>query len=183
MSAEFDARYARTGRPSVPPERRLRARLLQVLYTVRSERQLLAPLDYILLYRWFVGLGIDAPVWDRTVFCANRDRLLSAGAAREFCDRVLAMAEWQPRVSAEHFSVAGTLIDAWAFHKSFVRQAGNSPEKPAGRFHRRAAEQCHPPEHHRPRRPAVPDGRRHRGPAPLHHPRPGREPERPHRRS
>ena len=133
MSAEFDARYARTGRPSVPPERLLRALLLQVLYTIRSERQLMEQLDYNLLYRWFVGLGIDDPVWDRTVFCANRDRLLSEGMARDFFDRVLAIAEWKHLVSDEHFSVDGTLIDAWASHKSFVRKDGNGPDKPAGR--------------------------------------------------
>ena len=133
MSAEFDARYARTGRPSVPPERLLRALLLQVLFTIRSERQLMEHLDYNLLYRWFVGLGIDDPVWDRTVFCANRDRLLSEGAARGFFDRVLAIAEWQQRVSEEHFSVDGTLIEAWASHKRFVRKDGSGPEKPAGR--------------------------------------------------
>jgi IS5 family transposase len=104
-----------------------------VLYTIRSERQLMEQLDYNLLYRWFVGLGIDDPVWDRTVFCANRDRLLSEGAARDFFDRVLAIAEWQQLVSEEHFSVDGTLIEAWASHKSFVRKDGSSPEKPAGR--------------------------------------------------
>lgn len=133
MSAEFNARYARTGRPSVPPERLLRALLLQVLYTVRSERQLMEQLDYNLLYRWFVGLGVDDPVWDRTVFCAHRDRLWSEGAARDFFDRGLAIAEWQQRVSEEHFSIDGTLSEAWASHKSFVRKDGSGPEKPAGR--------------------------------------------------
>lgn len=133
MSAEFDARYARTGRPSVAPERLLRGLLLQVLYSIRSERQWMEQLDYNLLFRWFVGLDIDDPVWDRTVFCANRDRLLSEGAAREFFDRVLAIVEWQDLASTEHFSVDGSLIEAWASHKSFVRKDGGGPDKPGGR--------------------------------------------------
>jgi transposase len=133
LSAEFTARYSHTGRPSVPPERLLRALLLQVLYTVRSERQVIEQLDYNLLFRWFVGLGIDDPVWDRTVFCANRDRLLSEGSARDFFERVLAIAEWQDLVSDEHFSVDGTMIEAWASHKSFVRKDGSGPERPQGR--------------------------------------------------
>jgi len=133
LSDEFAALYSHTGRPSVAPEKLLRALLLQVLYTIRSERQLVEQLDYNLLFRWFVGLGIDDPVWDRTVFCANRDRLLSKTLAREFFDRVLAIAEWQSLVSDEHFSVDGTLIEAWASHKSFVRKDGNGPDRPAGR--------------------------------------------------
>jgi transposase len=133
MSGEFGRRYARTGRASVPPERLLRALLLQVLYSLRSERQLMEQLDYNLLFRWFVGLGIDDPVWDRTVFCVNRDRLLSEGAARDFFERVLAIAEWKNLTSAEHFSVDGSLIEAWASHKSFVRKDGGGPEQPAGR--------------------------------------------------
>lgn len=133
LSDEFAARYAHTGRPSVAPEKLLRALLLQVLYTIRSERQLVEQLDYNLLFRWFVGLGLDDPVWDRTVFCANRDRRLSEALAREFFDRVRHIAEWQDLVSDEHFSVAGTLIEAWASHKSFVRKAGGGPDRPAGR--------------------------------------------------
>lgn len=89
MSAAFSARYSHTGRPSVAPEKLLRALLLQVVYTIRSERQLVEQLDYNLLFRWFVGLGIDDAVWDRTVFCTNRDRLLTEGGAREFFQRVL----------------------------------------------------------------------------------------------
>lgn len=133
MSGEFDAKYSRLGRPSVPPEKLLRALLLQVLYTIRSERQLVEQLDYNLLYRWFVGLGMDDPVWDRTVFTANRDRLLSEGSARDFFERVRAIAEWQGLVSDEHFSVDGSLIEAWASHKSFVRKDGNGPDRPSGR--------------------------------------------------
>ena len=133
MSEAFDARYSHTGRPSVAPEKLLRALLLQVLYTLRSERQLMEQLDYNLLFRWFVGLGIDDPVWDRTVFCINRDRLLSEELTREFFECVLHIAEWKALVSDEHFSVDGTLIDAWASHKSFVKKDGSGPDKPSGR--------------------------------------------------
>jgi transposase len=133
LSDEFAARYSHTGRPSIAPEKLLRALLLQVLYTIRSERQWVEQLDYNLLFRWFVGLGIDDPVWDRTVFCANRDRLLSETLARKFFDRVRYVAEWQDLVSDEHFSVDGTLIEAWASHKSFVRKDGSGPDRPAGR--------------------------------------------------
>lgn len=133
MSKLFDARYSHTGRPSIPPEQLLRALLLQILFTVRSERQLMEQLDYNLLFRWFVGLGVDDPVWDRTVFSINRDRLLGTDLAREFFNRVLYLAEWQGFVSDEHFSVDGTLIDAWASHKSFVRKDGDGPDRPPGR--------------------------------------------------
>ena len=133
MSKLFDVRYSHTGRPSIPPEQLLRALLLQILFTVRSERQLMEQLDYNLLFRWFVGLGVDDPVWDRTVFSINRDRLLGTDLAREFFNRVLYLAEWQGFVSDEHFSVDGTLIDAWASHKSFVRKDGDGPDRPPGR--------------------------------------------------
>lgn len=129
MSAEFTARYSHAGRQSVAPERLLRA----LLYTIRSERQLMEQLDYNLLFRWFVGLGIDDAVWDRTVFCANRDRLLSEDLARGFFQRVLAIAEWKGLVSDEHFSMDGILIEAWASHKSFVRKDGDGSDRPSGR--------------------------------------------------
>ena len=122
MSGEFERRYSRTGRPSIPPERLLRAMLLQVLYTIRSERQLMEQINYNLLFRWFVGLGVDDRVWERTVFCANRDRLLEASLLREFFDRVLMLSSWAGLVSDEHFSVDGTMIEAWASHKSLVRK-------------------------------------------------------------
>jgi transposase len=122
MSPEFDQRYANIGRPSIPPERLLRALLLQTMYTVRSERQLMEQLDYNLLFRWFVGLGIDDPVWDRTVFCANRDRLLEQKLLRLFFDRVLELAKFHDLCSDEHFSVDGTMIEAWASQKSVVRK-------------------------------------------------------------
>ena len=133
MSGLFDECYSHTGRPSIPPEHLLRALLLQTLFTVRSERLLMEQLDYNLLFRWFVGLGMDAPVWDRTVFSINRDRLLSTEMAREFFRRVLQLAEWQGFVSDEHFRVEGSLIEAWASHKSFVRKDGGGPDRPPGR--------------------------------------------------
>lgn len=111
MSGEFDRRYSWTGRPSTPPEHLLRALLLQVLYTIRSERQLMEQLDYNLLFRWFVGLGVDDAVWERTVFCANRDRLLEQTLLRQFFDRVLGIADWAGLVSGEHFSDDGTTTD------------------------------------------------------------------------
>lgn len=135
MSAEFDARYSQIGRPSIPPERLLRAMLLQVLYTIRSERQLMEQLDYNLLFRWFVGLGVDDPVWDRSVFCANRDRLLEETLLRKFFDHVLLLADFAGLASDEHFSVDGTMIEAWASHKSFVRkdQSGDDQDTDGGR--------------------------------------------------
>jgi transposase len=132
MSDEFQRRYSRMGRPSIPPERLLRALLLQVLYTIRSERQLMEQLDYNLLFRWFVGLGMDDPVWERTVFCANRDRLLEQNLLRQFFDQVLGVADWAGLVSDDHFSVDGSMIEAWASHKSFVRRADDDREPPAG---------------------------------------------------
>lgn len=133
MSALFDERYSHTGRPSIPPEQLLRALLVQILFTIRSERQLVEQLDYNMLFRWFVGLGMDDAVWDRTVFSINRDRLLGTDIARQFFRRVLHLAEWQGFVSDEHFSVDGTMIEAWASHKSFVPKDGSGPDKPAGR--------------------------------------------------
>lgn len=132
MSNEFEQRYASTGRPSIPPERLIRALLIQVLYTVRSERQLVEQLDYNLLFRWFVGLSMDEPVWDRSTFGANRDRLLDEGLMRGFFDRVVGVASWQGLTSDEHFSVDGSLIEAWASHKSF-RPKDSDPPPPSGR--------------------------------------------------
>jgi transposase len=131
LSAGFDALYAPIGRPSIPPERLLRALLLQVLYTERSERLLMEQLDYNFLFRWFVGLGIDDPVWDVTVFTKNRDRLLKGEVAEAFFAAVLAQARQQGLLSDEHFTVDGTLIEAWAGQKSFKRKDGN-PAPPPG---------------------------------------------------
>src|SRR5712691_925199 len=124
MSREFDRLYAAIGRPSIPPERLLRAQLLQIFYTIRSERLLMEQLDYNLLFRWFVGLPMDEPVWAPTVFTKNRDRLLNQKIARSFFRRVLERA--QGLMSDEHFTVDGTLIEAWASHKSFQRKDGDT---------------------------------------------------------
>ena len=119
MSSQFDELYASCGRPSIPPERLLRALLVQVLYSVRSERQLMEQLDYNLLFRWFVGLGIDDDVWDATTFTKNRDRLLEGEVSEALFRAVLGQAEERCLLSEDHFTVDGTLIDAWASHKSF----------------------------------------------------------------
>jgi transposase len=119
MSPRFALMYARTGRPSIPPEKLLRAQLLQILYTIRSERLLMEQLDYNLLFRWFVGLGLDDAVWDATVFTKNRERLLAGDVARAFLEYVVAEARAQHLLSSEHFSFDGTLIEAWASLKSF----------------------------------------------------------------
>jgi transposase len=120
LDGEFARLYAVDGRPSIPPERLLRASLLQAFYTIRSERQLMEQLDYNLLYRWFVGLGIDDPVWVPTVFTKNRDRLLEADVAKQFLSRLLAHQEVSPLLSDDHFCVDGTQLQAWASIKSFV---------------------------------------------------------------
>jgi transposase len=130
MGPQFDAMYAAVGRPSIPPERLLRALLLQVLYTVRSERMLMEQLDYNLLFRWFVGMNIDDPVWDVTVFTKNRERLLAAGVAKALFAEVLAQACRQGLLSSEHFTVDGTLVEAWASHKSFKRKDGSDQQPP-----------------------------------------------------
>ena len=123
LSRRFDGIYAKgVGRPSVPPEQLLRALLLQVLYTIRSERQLIEQIDYNLLYRWFVGLELDEEVFSATVFTKNRERLLTGEIAQYFFEAVLAQAESEGLVSSEHFTVDGTLIEAWASQKSFVRK-------------------------------------------------------------
>jgi len=119
LSPAFDRVYSKVGRPSIPPEHLLRALLLQVLYTIRSERQLMEQLDYNLLYRWFVGLNMDDPIWDPTTFTKNRQRLLDGDIAQAFFERVLAQARDRQLLSAEHFTVDATLIDAWAGLKSF----------------------------------------------------------------
>ena len=130
LSRRFDRLYAQGGRPSIPPEQLLRALLLQALYTVRSERQLMEQLEYNILYRWFVGLELDEPVWDVTVFTKNRERLLGGDIARAFLGAVLAEAEERGLLSPEHFTVDGTLVQAWAGQKSFQRRQG--PPAPAG---------------------------------------------------
>jgi len=119
MDAAFDAMYASKGRPSIAPERLLRAQLLMVLYSIRSERQQMEQLDYNLLFRWFVGLEIDDPVWDVTVFTKNRERLIAGEASQQLLMAVLAEAAEHNLLSEEHFTVDGTLIQAWASAQSF----------------------------------------------------------------
>jgi transposase len=127
MSERFDAMYATTGRPSIPPEKLLRAQLIQMLYSVRSERLLMEEIDYSVLFRWFVGMNLDEPVWDVTVFTKNRDRLLDGDVAREFLMEVVDQAREKNLTSDEHFTVDGTLIEAWASLKSFHRKGAKNP--------------------------------------------------------
>jgi transposase len=130
LDQRFGSMYAAMGRPSIPPERLLRALLLQMLYTVRSERLLMEQLDYNFLFRWFVGLSIDDPVWDVTVFTKNRDRLLKGEVAEAFFAAVLAQARQRNLLSDEHFTVDGTLIEAWAGQKSFKRKDSKAADNP-----------------------------------------------------
>ena len=128
LAADFERLYAPIGRPSIPPEKLLRALLLQAFFSVRSERQLMEQLTYNMLFRWFVGMSMDAPVWDVTVFTKNRDRLLEGDIARGFLLAILADPQVAPLLSDEHFSVDGTLIEAWASMKSFrPRDGGGAP--------------------------------------------------------
>ena len=141
LSSSFDEMYSAYGRPSIAPEKLLKALLLQVLYTVRSERMLMEQLGYNLLFRWFVGLNMDEPVWVPTVFSKNRDRLLAGDVAEKFFAQVLDQARNADLLSDEHFSVDGTLIEAWASHKSFQRKDGSDqkpkddPGNPTVNFH------------------------------------------------
>ena len=133
MGAKFQQIYSPIGRPGIPPERLLRTLLLQVLYSVRSERQMMEQLDFNILYRWFVGLNMDDPVWDVTVFTKNRDRLLEGDIAQGFFDQVLAQARCNKLLSDEHFSVDGTLIEAWASNKSFRPKDESAPPPNGGK--------------------------------------------------
>jgi transposase len=140
MSPLFDAMYAEGGRPSIPPEKLLRAQLLQMLYSVRSERLLMEEIDYSILYRWFVGLNLDEQVWDPTSFTKNRDRLLEGAVAKEFLAQVVERARAGGLISDEHFTVDGTLLEAWASVKSFQpkdKQSGppDDPGNPTVDFH------------------------------------------------
>ena len=128
LSREFQKMYSKVGRPSIPPEQLLRALLLQMLYSVRSERLLMEEIDYNILYRWFVGLNLDDEVWDATTFTKNRNRLLEAEVAKEFLAQVVKQAQENGWTSDEHFTVDGTLLEAWASMKSFQsRNKKNSP--------------------------------------------------------
>jgi transposase len=141
LSSRFDRLYSTTGRPSIPPEKLLRALLLQLLYSIRSERLLMEELDYNILYRWFVGLSLDDAVWDATTFTKNRDRLLDGDIADAFFGEVLAAIKQDGLLSDEHFTVDGTLLEAWASHKSFKPKRGGAgrppddPKNPTVNFH------------------------------------------------
>jgi transposase len=141
LSPRFDSMYAAVGRPSIPPEKLLRAQLLQMLYTIRSERLLMEEMDYNLLFRWFVGLNADDEVWDPTTFTKNRDRLLQADVAKEFLAQVVGQAGAQGLTSDEHFTVDGTLMEAWAGAKTFQSKKGkpgpppDDPGNPTVDFH------------------------------------------------
>jgi transposase len=131
LDADFERLYEGTGRQSIAPERLLRASLLQAFYSVRSERQLVEQIDYNLLFRWFVGLGIDDPVWDHSTFSKNRDRLLDADVAAKFLEAVLRHPKVERFLSDDHFSVDGTLVEAWASLKSFrTKDGGDEPPAP-----------------------------------------------------
>ena len=127
LSLDFAAMYSPIGRPSIPPEKLLRALLLQAFYTIRSERQLMEQMDYNLLFRWFVGLAMDAPIWDVTVFTKNRERLLAGDIAAKFLSAVMGQPRVRVLLSDEHFSVDGTLIEAWSSMKSFKPKDAAEP--------------------------------------------------------
>lgn len=127
LSRRFDTMYASAGRPSIPPEKLLRAQLLQMLYSIRSERLLVEEIDYSVLFRWFVGLNLDEEVWDATTFTKNRDRLLEAEVAKQFLAQVVARARTKGLTSDAHFTVDGTLLEAWAGAKSFQRKDEKTP--------------------------------------------------------
>src|ERR671912_1681565 len=129
LSPRFDRMYSDMGRPSIPPEQLLRALLLQSLYTIRSERLLMEEIDYSILFRWFVGLGMDDAIWSPTTFSKNRDRLLESDVAAAFFDAVVGQAREADLLSDEHFTVDGTLLEAWASLKSF-RKKEDAPPTP-----------------------------------------------------
>ncbi len=133
MSGRFETLYSHTGRPSIPPEQLLKATLLQAFFTVRSERQLMEQIDYNLLFRWFLGLAMDDGVWDASTFSKNRERLLEADVAREFLATLIGLPKVKRLLSSDHFSVDGTLIDAWASMKSFRPKDGSGSPPSGGR--------------------------------------------------
>jgi len=142
LSKKLDGLYAATGRPSIPPELLLRALLLQVLYTVRSERLLMEQMDYNLLFRWFVGLQMDEEVWDVSVFTKNRDRLIEGEIAEGFFQQVLQQAQGAALLSDEHFTVDGTLLEAWANRRSF-QEKKDPPRKGTGARGRKLLRDTH----------------------------------------
>jgi transposase len=155
LTVELSALYSRIGRPSIPPEKLLRAMLLQAFYSIRSERQLMERLEFDLLFRWFVGVGVDDAAWDHSVFSKNRERLLEGDMAANLLNAVLAQPRVKRLLSTDHFSVDGTLIEAWAAMKSF-KAKGESDEpgrrrrtEPGSGFSRREAVERHPCFDHR----------------------------------
>ena len=183
LSSRFDELYSQTGRPSIAPEYLLRATLLQAFFTVRSERQLMEQIDYNLLFRWFVGLSIDDAVWDASSFSKNRDRLLEADVAREFLATLLSLPKVKRLLSSDHFSVDGTLLEAWASMKSFRPKDGSGDPPAGGRngernFHREKRSNETHTQHDRPRCQALSQGRRPGEPTVLHGPCADGEPQR-----
>jgi transposase len=140
LSSAFSALYALIGRPSIPPEKLLRAMLLQVFYTIRSERQLMERLEFDLLFRWFVGMGVDDRAWDHSTFSKNRERLLEGDIAAKLLNAVMAQPRVKRLLSTDHFSVDGTLIEAWASVKSFRPRDGSDDPPPSGGWRNREAD-------------------------------------------
>jgi transposase len=140
LSAEFSALYSRSGRPSIPPEKLLRAMLLQAFYSIRSERQLMERLEFDLLFRWFVGIGVDDAAWDHSTFSKNRERLLEGDIAAKLLSAVMAQPRVKRLLSSDHFSVDGTLIEAWASMKSFRPRDGSDDPPPSGGGRNREAD-------------------------------------------
>jgi transposase len=163
LNGLFNLIYADKGRASIAPEKLLRAMLIQVFFSVRSERQLVEQIRYNLLYRWFIGLAIDDEVWDHSSFSKNRDRLLEHAVVESFFTEVMALAEQRKLLSRDHFSVDGTLIQAWASHKSFKPKdadddgpnGGGAGRNAQGQLAWQATKQRHPRQHRRSRRAAV----------------------------
>ena len=154
LSGEFSALYARMGRPSIPPEKLLRAMLLQAFYSIRSERQLMERLEFDLLFRWFVGIGVDDAVWDHSTFSKNRDRLLEGDIAAKLLSAVLAQPRVKRLLSTDHFSVDGTLVEAWASMKSFrPKEWASRRRQAAGGTARRTSTARSAPTRRTPRRP------------------------------
>ena len=129
LSGEFSALYSRSGRPSIPPEKLLRGMLLQAFYSIRSERQLMERLEFDLLFRWFVGIGVDDAAWDHSTFSKNRERLLEGDIAAKFLSAVMAQPRVKRLLSTDHFSVDGTLVEAWASMKSFGRRTARTSRR------------------------------------------------------
>ena len=140
LSGEFSALYSRSGRPSIPPEKLLRAMLLQAFYSIRSERQLMERLEFDLLFRWFVGVGVDDAAWDHSTFSKNRERLLQGDIAAKLLSAVMAQPRVKRLLSTDHFSVDGTLVEAWASMKSFRPKDGSGDPPTAGGGRNREAD-------------------------------------------